>query len=533
MVWRQYTLDQFDRNPDLVESARAYYSVRPKAFICAWIDTYDPRKASQGLMAWMPFVLFKRQGEFIEFVMECLSAEANGLTEKARDMGVTWTAVGLSIWLWLFYDGASIGWGSATQPKLDRIGDMDSIFEKIRQAIRRLPKCFLPKGFDADEHMFFQRIINPENDNTITGEIGPNIGRGGRKLIYFKDESAHYDHPEMIEASLMDTTRCQIDISSVNGLGNPFHRKREAGVDWAPGQMAVKDRTNVFVMDWTDHPDKTQEWYDSRKARATAEGLEHVFAQEVDRNYSAAIIGTIIPQEWAKACVDAHLKLKWKTEGNWVSGLDVSDEGGDTNAQAIREGVVIKFLDEWGERDTARTARRAVQNLKDLGITRANFEYDATGVGSGIKAEMNRLADEKLLPKHLKVDPWFGAASPLNPDDNVIEGDTESPLNSVFYLNLKAQGWWQLRIRIEKTWRAVTKGEDFPVDEMISFDSTMPLLQKMLKELSQPTRAQSANMKMMVDKKPEGTKSPNLGDAVMMCCWPALQSTYDTSFAWV
>ena len=27
------------------------------------------------------------------------------------------------------------------------------------------------------------------------------IGRGGRKLIYFKDESAHYEHPEMIEAA--------------------------------------------------------------------------------------------------------------------------------------------------------------------------------------------------------------------------------------------------------------------------------------------------------------------------------------------
>jgi hypothetical protein len=50
-------------------------------------------------------------------------------------------------------------------------------------------------------------------------EAGDNIGRGGRTLVYFKDESAHYEHPDLIEAALGDNTNVQIDISSVNGLG--------------------------------------------------------------------------------------------------------------------------------------------------------------------------------------------------------------------------------------------------------------------------------------------------------------------------
>lgn len=535
-AWRAYVLAQFERHPELVEDAKAFYSIHPQDFICSWIDTYDPRKASQGELAWMPFVLFKRQGEFVDFILACMVSKANGLTEKARDIGATWTASALSIWLWLFYDGASVGWGSATQPKLDRIGDMDSIFEKMRSAIKRLPRCFLPKGFSPDEHLFHQRLINPENGNTITGEIGPNIGRGGRKSIYFKDESAHYEHPEAVEAALMDNTPCQIDISSVNGLGNPFHRKREAGIDWAPGQKVVLDRTNIFVFDWSDHPEKTQEWYEQRKARAEAEGLDHIFAQEVDRNYSAAVVGTIIPAEYVKAAIDAHIKLKWGTKGRGspISGLDVADGGGDTNAQAIRDGVILEFLDEWGARDVAQTARRAVTNLESI-RGRVTFEYDAVGVGSGIKAELNNLEELKKLPKHFKAEPWFGAASPLFPDDHVISGDRETPLNREFYANLKAQGWWQLRLRFERTWRAVTQGETFDPEDMISLDSEKlgPLLNKLVKELSQPTKIQTATMKLQVDKTPEGTKSPNLADAVMMCYWPAQQSNYDTSFSWV
>src|SRR6476620_1402069 len=115
--------------------------------------------------------------------------------------------------------------------------------------------------------MLFMRIFAASGES-ITGESGDDIGRGGRTLIYFKDESAHYEHPESIEAALGDTTRVQIDISSVNGLGNVFHRKREAGVEWSPGYGVQKGKTNVFIKDWSDHPDKTQAWYREREARA-------------------------------------------------------------------------------------------------------------------------------------------------------------------------------------------------------------------------------------------------------------------------
>jgi phage terminase large subunit len=519
-AWRQRKILDFRKDPLLLFGAKEFYKAHPAKFIGHWCDTYDPRNAGSGVPARMPFILFQRQIELVDYLHDVLKAEESGLVEKCRDMGATWVCCAFSVWLWKFWEGASVGWGSRKEQLVDRIGDADSIFEKMRMIIAGLPSEFKPAGFNSKDHATYMRIINPENGATITGESGDNIGRGGRKLIYFKDESAHYEHAEKIEAALTDNTRCQIDISSVNGLGNVFHRRREAGVDWAPGEPILKGRTSVFVMDWRDHPAKTQEWYDARRKKATDDGLLHLFAQEVDRNYSASVEGIIIPAEWVAAAIDAHIKLKFDDSGMWCAALDVADEGGDTNALALRKGVILKSVEEWGERDTGNTARRAVSTCRGLGSL--DLQYDSVGVGAGIKAETNRLNDEQLLPKGLQLVPWNGGAAVQDPKFHVIPDDAESPLNEDFYTNLKAQAWWNLRRRFELTWRALNElgFHGWRADDLISLPSTLTLLRKLQKELSQPTASQGARLKLLVDKKPEGTRSPNLADSVVMVFWP-------------
>ena len=518
-AWRQAQVLKLREAEDLQFGAREYYRRHPVEFINHWCNTYDPRNAGGPTPPRMPFVLFQRQQQLVQFLSECLKSQESGLVEKSRDMGATWVCASVSIWLWLFWPGSAIGWGSRKEALVDKIGDPDSIFEKMRIVLRGLPRELWPAGLKPDEHLTSMRFVNPETDATIIGEIGDNIGRGGRKLIYFKDESAHYERPEKIEAALSDNTRCQIDISSVNGVGNVFHRKREAGVEWQPDIVLPKGKTRVFVMDWRDHPAKTQDWYDQRRVQARDNGLLHVFAQEVDRDYSAAVEGVVIPPEWVKAAIDAHVKLKFDDSGGWCAALDVADEGLDTNALVKRKGVILKSCEEWGERDTGVTARRAVKSCEGLGLV--ELQYDCIGVGAGIKAETNRLVDEGLMPKTIRLVPWNAGAEVLNPDGHVVDGDQDSPLNRDFYANLKAQGWWELRRRFEKTWRAINEpGFTWKADELISLPSTLPLLRKIEKELSQPTAGQGARLKLLINKSPSGTRSPNLADAIMMAYWP-------------
>lgn len=524
--WRQRQLLRFREDPALLKGALAYYKDHPVEFINDWVDTYDPRNAGQeGKLTRMPFVTFPRQAELIQFLYACLRGEADGLIEKCRDAGATWACVAVSVHLWLFWDAIAIGWGSRKEQLVDKLGVMDSIFEKVRAVIRGLPPEFLPEGLSFKDHMGYMRIVNPATGAVIVGEAGDNIGRGGRTRIYFKDESAHYERPELIEAALGDNTRVQIDISSVNGIGNVFHRKREAGAEWEPGREVVHDRTNIFVFDWSHHPDKTQEWYDTRRKRMEEEGLLHIFAQEVDRDYASSVEGVIIPSEWVRAAVDAHRKLDFTDEGRWIAALDVADGGGDKNALAQRKGVVLKACEAWGAQDTGVTTRRAIQYMKKPHETL--LMYDSIGVGSGVKAETNRLREEETLPLGLKIEAWNAGAAPLWPEANIIRGDKNSPLNKDYYLNLKAQAWWELRNRFWRTYQAVTQGAEYDTEDLISLDSGIKDLHQLIKELSQATSALSpGKLKLMVNKTPEGSRSPNMADAVVMAFWPVVRSRY-------
>jgi hypothetical protein len=230
LITRQRRLRRLKADAGLRVGLTERYRDDPVAWIAHWAVTYHPRKAASNAPTVMPFVPFPRQVEMIAFLHTCVDGQQSGLIEKARDMGATWLACAFSVWLWLYRPGAAIGWGSRKEQLVDKIGDPDSIFEKMRIIIRHLPKLMLPTGFDPRDDMPSMKIVNRATGATITGESGDNIGRGGRKLIYFKDESAHYERPEKIEAALADTTNVQIDISSVNGPGNVFHRRREAGV---------------------------------------------------------------------------------------------------------------------------------------------------------------------------------------------------------------------------------------------------------------------------------------------------------------
>lgn len=514
--WRFDKLEMFEKEPEQVLFAREYYKTHPVEFIEDWLDTYDPRNAGTEKLTKMPFILFDKQKEFIEYLYKLVISQENGLVEKARDMGATWCCGAFSVWLWLFHDGSSIGWGSRKEQLVDKIGDPDSIFEKIRMLILGIPDVFLPIGFDDRQHMSYMKIINPKNDSTITGESGDNIGRGGRKLIYFKDESAHYERPEKIEASLGDNTNVQVDISSVNGLGNVFHRKREAGVVYT-GDIA-EGETNVFIMDWRDHPAKTQEWYDKRKKKAENEGLLHIFKQEVDRDYGASIEGSLVPMEWFDAAVDAHIKIGFGDDGGQVSALDVADEGKDKNAYTIRRGLVLNYAESWSIGDVGKTSRYVV----GLTTGEVDLQYDCIGLGAGVKSEANRLKEERLLPSGIEFYPWDAGGAVLNPDENIIVGDEETPTNKRFFENLKAQAAWSLRQRFERTYKVIENGEKHNASDLISISSDIPktIRDEIRKELAQIVTTRSARLRVMIDKAPEGTKSPNLADSVIMNFYP-------------
>lgn len=267
-VWaaRSERLEKLRQDVSMVGAVKAYYKDNPVEFINDWVCTFDPRHVEVGKEELTPFVLFEHQVDCVNWLVARWRGREDGLIEKSRDMGVSWLCSAVALWMWLFYPGVVIGFGSRKREYVDNLGDPKSIFWKIRTAINYLPQEFKPLGYEEKKHALAMRIMNPENGSVMVAEAGNNIGRGNRTSIYFKDESAFYEQPEAIEAALSQTSNCKIDVSTPNGAGNPFYRKRHGG------------RIPVFVFDWKDDPRKGPDWYEKQKSILDPV----VLAQEVD-----------------------------------------------------------------------------------------------------------------------------------------------------------------------------------------------------------------------------------------------------------
>lgn len=314
-------LDRLREDPGLLDAVHAYYRTHPVEFLSDWGMTSDPRNAEIGLPVVVPFVLFQRQREFIDWLFKKWQMRDDGLCEKSRDMGASWLCVGFAVWMWRYYPGAVIGFGSRKEEYVDKIGDPKSLFWKVRKFIELLPPELRPSTYNEKRDAPHMRIVNPINEAAIVGEAGDNIGRGNRTSIYFKDESAFYEHPELIDAALSQTSNCKIDLSSANGNGNPFYRKRHGG------------KIDVFTFHWRQDPRKDDAWY--RKQTETLD--PSIVAQEIDIDYNASVQDAWVPGELVAAAQRIG-PADVQAIGEWVISVDAAHMGDDWSVIHRRRG---------------------------------------------------------------------------------------------------------------------------------------------------------------------------------------------------
>lgn len=318
---RAERLKKLREDPSLLSGVKEFYKDHPAEFVNDWGMTFDPRNPERGLPATVPFLLFPKQAVFLNWLRDRWLGREDGLVEKSRDMGLSWLCVAFGAWMFLFHPGTVVGFGSRKEEYVDKLGDPKSLFWKLRQFINLLPIEFRPEGWDEKKHAPHMRAINPENGAAIVGEAGDNIGRGNRTSVYFKDESAFYERPETIDAALSQTSNCKIDVSTPNGNGNPFYRKRHGG------------KIKVFTFHWRDDPRKDQAWYD--KQRETLDPV--ILAQEVEIDYNASatdswIDGGLLEDAQKNGPADVE------AIGKWMVAIDAAHFGDDESIIHKRKG---------------------------------------------------------------------------------------------------------------------------------------------------------------------------------------------------
>lgn len=255
----------------------------PHFFIETFCWTFDPRKDHPDL----PFILYDYQHDFIDWLVDRIEAGEDGLTDKSRDMGASYTALCVLLWYWRHRQNSRFLLGSRKEDLVDgKIESKDDapLFKKLDYNIDRWPEWFLPKGYEKAQHRTFLNLTNPENEAQVSGEsANPDFGRGGRYKAILLDEFAFWDFDAEAWKACSQSTPCRIAISTAAPYGK-FKRLR-FGTDG--------ERIKVKTLLWRLHPEKDQQWYEREKQRSDPD----TFAQEVDISYETSAKGSVYGEE--------------------------------------------------------------------------------------------------------------------------------------------------------------------------------------------------------------------------------------------
>jgi phage terminase large subunit len=362
------------------------------------------------------------------------------------------------------------------------------------------------------------------------------LRRGGKGLCIFQGMQDHTaDSIKSLEGfDIAWVEEAQTLSQRSMNLLRPTIRKEgsEIWFSWNPRRrsdpveklLRLRQRDDAIVVkaNYTDNPflPATLRFEAEDDKANDPEGFAHTWLGDYE-NMSSKVV---IPRMWLEAAIDLDKKLGMDITGKTYSALDVAgaEEGGDENAQAVRKGVKLIWLDKWNGFDTALTTQRAVAVSVQQGVQEAY--YDSVGVGEGITGEWASMGRAGTRPKGFNLLPWNGGSAVLNPDARADPLNATSPRNKDQYHNLKAQAWFSLRRRCQNAYRA-SKGETVDPDSVLCIPSDLPHLDQLLDELTQPHKTTSATGKTMVDKQPDDAASPNLADAVVIAFFP-LGSAY-------
>jgi len=219
---------------------------------CNWfVWTYDPR-SEEGERE-KPFVLFPAQKEDARIIIQAIDEGFDLLIEKSRDMGLTWLVLAIFVWGY-FFKKWNLKCGSKKDETVDTIGDIDSLFERMRFIIDKLPPFIIPyeKLSLLQRTRRRKKITLPDEPQSITGEATTEtFSRSGRFRSILLDEFGFIEPKisEYIWTACGDSTKCRIALSTIppTGVGK-FMELRET---------PIKKITRY----WYDHPFKSKEWY--------------------------------------------------------------------------------------------------------------------------------------------------------------------------------------------------------------------------------------------------------------------------------
>lgn len=473
-------LEAIGDDRDKQKTVLAHSATYPLRWMHDWVWIHEPR-ARPPMPKWIPFSPWSCQEDLTKFIYRRYENEEAGGVKKSRDMGFSWTCAAIAVWFWLFQGGAAITFGSRTEDKVDSLDDPDALLAKCRVIIDALPPWMRPSGYDRDKHGTYMRIRNPETGAIIRGEIGDNMGRGGRSTIYFADEFGFVPRAQGVRGAIGGNADVVIYGSTSNGVGTVFH------------QMEASGEIPFFHLHWREHPHRDDAW----KRQKVADIGQANFAREYDMKDGAALEELIIPSNWVMSAKSVQLP----EDGLEAAGLDVGGRGPDDSAYARRSGPILKRIEAWDEPSTTKTARKAIEFAEEDGVE--ILRYDAVGVGAGVRSTLDEEAPQRVIPV-----PVVGGESPTR----TVYDDAPDTRAEKRFKNLVTEIWWSLRQRFRKTHESLNGVKDYPEDEQIALEVDD---EELISQFSSRQYHEVGGTKIKAQSKDDMDTSPDKADAAV------------------
>lgn len=298
--------------------AQAFQEMKEKAeldpvyFIDTFCYTFNPKQEPYHLR----FKLFPFQRRLVKDLAHAITYGEDIFIEKCREMGATYTTVGVLLWFWLYRPGSNFLIGSRKEDYVDnRRGGTtgnkeESLFGKLDYMISRLPTFLLPEGFNRDKHFTYMSLVNPVNGNTVGGESSnPNFSRGGRQKAILLDEFAFWDNDNSAWGATADTTNCRI-VLTTPGIRPSKAKRLRFGTDG--------EKIKVVTLTYDQDPRKSRKWLNDQKDRRSSDD----FSREIMINWESSITGRVYPEIESAAYGDFPYLTNKRLYCSWDFGLD-------------------------------------------------------------------------------------------------------------------------------------------------------------------------------------------------------------------
>ena len=344
-------------------------------FFRYWLWTYDPRVTPSDI----PFIPYEYQESAIVEINKDIETGTSLLTEKTRDMGVTWYTLGTFLYRWLFKNENFL-LGSKTESAVDTIGDISTHFERLRYMLSKLPDWMIIELGYSRKNSGYMKIFKDNGASLVGESMNSNFSRQGRYKAILLDEFAFVEGAGRIWRATGDAAPCKLPVSTPNGRNNFFAQLRHSG------------QIKVSTLHWRLHPLKTPAWYEKQKENRGAKDI----AQELDINYTISA-GDPFYVGFSRAL---HLRrMKINRDRPLILGWDYGFRHPNcVITQVSVEGILIVVDNIFGENQTIDEFGEYVIGYMNQKWDGYNWKGDGYGDPAGKQSsDKSRRSSEEIL----------------------------------------------------------------------------------------------------------------------------------------